>query len=90
MNWAIVIGERKKRGAPLSKSNHLADSGLVCNKSSALDLPLCGGGGADRGDGAGTAGVGAAAAGAAGFSTTALPLRSSRIRALILILACVT
>jgi hypothetical protein len=32
--------------------------------------------------------VGAVAAGAAGFSTTALPLRSSRIGALIFVLAC--
>ena len=31
------------------QSHHLADSGLVCNKSSALDLPLEGGGGVDRG-----------------------------------------
>jgi hypothetical protein len=50
------------RNAP----DHLADSGLARNKSSALDTPLGGGGGADRGDDA-------------DFSTAAPPPRSSRI-----------
>jgi len=68
----------------------------VPNNSSALDLPLGGAGGADRGGGAGagTADGGAVLAGgelAAGWGADgAFPLRSSRIRALIPILACVT
>jgi hypothetical protein len=75
--------------------HHRADNGLARSRSSACDLPLGGGGGADRGGvdagaGAGAAGVGAGAiaAGAAGFSTTASPLRSSRIGTLIFMWAC--
>jgi hypothetical protein len=75
-------------------------SGLVLNKSSALGLlPLGGGDGAARGEGAGAGagtigGDGAAVLGAgvelAAGSSVRLPARSSRIGALIVILACVT